>query len=120
MINELISIGSRSNNRISVLLLDADPNHAEELTHSLQSLGCVVTTCSDIQSVLQNLSSSDFDILMVSSNRADEWRTYITRIRKITRKKRHPPSVLCLARVYRGTQERLDAERMGVRFVYER
>jgi DNA-binding NarL/FixJ family response regulator len=117
---ELLLIDSESTNRISVLLLDSDPNHAEGLTRTLQSLGYVVTTCSDIHSVLHGLSNSDFDVLIVSSNRPSEWRTYITQIHKITRTKRYPSRVICLARVYRGPQERLDAERLGVRFIYER
>ncbi len=118
---ELILIDSESNNRISVLLLDSDPNHAEELTRSLQALGYGVTTRSDIISVLHGLSNSDFDILIVSSNRPGEWKTYVTRIHKTTRRaKRFPPRILCLARVYRGPQERLDAERLGVRLIYER
>lgn len=117
---EATLIDSESINRIRVLLLDSDPNHAEELMRSLQSFGYVVTTCSDIRSVLRSLSNSEFDILIVSSNRPSEWRTSITQIHKITRTKRYSSRVLCLARVYRGPQERLDAERLGVRLIYER
>ena len=113
-------IDSGSINRIRVLLLDSDPNHAEELTHSLRALGCFVTTHSEIHNALQCLSNSYIDILIVSSNRPSEWKSYITRIHKITRTKRYPSRVLCLARVYRGPQERLDAERLGVRLIYER
>lgn len=117
---ELLPIDSESINRISVLLLDSDPNHAERLGLSLQSLGYVVTICPEIHNVLRALSNSDFNILIVSSNRPGEWRTYITRIHKITRTKRYSPPVLYVARVYRGPQERLDVERLGVRLIYER
>jgi CheY-like chemotaxis protein len=109
-----------SGNRPSVLLLDSDPSHAEGLTHSLHAAAFAVTACSDIRSVLHNLSHCDFDILIVSSFRAGDWKTYVNQIQKIARKKRDTPRVVVLARVYRGPQERLDAERKGVRLVYER
>jgi len=106
-------------NRASVLLLDSDLNHAEELTRSLHA-AYAVTPCSDVRSTLRALSHRDFDILIVSSYRAYEWKTYIDQLQKITRKKQDPPRVVVLGRVYRGPQERLDAERLGVRFIYER
>ena len=103
-----------------MLLLDSDLNHAEVLTRSLHAAAYAVTPCSDIRSTLHALSHCDFDILIVSSYRAGEWKTYIDHLQKITRKKQDPPRVVVLARVYRGPQERLDAERRGVRLVYER
>jgi DNA-binding response OmpR family regulator len=117
---ELILIDSESTNRISVLLLDSDLNHAEGLTRSLHAAAYAVTACSDIRSTLHALSHRNFDILIVSSYHAGEWKTYIDHIQKITRTKHDPPRVVMLARVYRGPQERLDAERRGVRLVYER
>ena len=103
-----------------MLLLDSDPDHAEALTRLLHAAAYTVTACPDIRSTLHTLSHCDFDILIVSSYRAGEWKTYIDHIQKIIRKKQDPPRVVVLARVYRGPQERLDAERRGVRLVYER
>src|SRR5271157_5699704 len=92
--------------RGSVLLLDSDPNHSEGLTRSLHAAAYAVTGCSDIRTTLQTLSHCNFDILIVSSYRAGEWKTYIDHIQKIIRKKQDPPRLVVLARVYRGPQER--------------
>jgi CheY-like chemotaxis protein len=120
--SEALSIRHRGSNisRASVLLLDSDLNHADVLTRSLHGAGYVVTTRSDIRSTLHTLGHCDFHIVILSSYRADEWKSYIDHILKITRKKKDPPHVVVLVRVYRGPKERLDAERKGVRLVYER
>lgn len=106
--------------RGSVLLLDCDLEHSEVLTRSLHAAGYVVTAYSDIRSTLHALNHCDFHIVIVSRSRADEWKAYIDHILKITRKKKDPPRVVVLMRVYRGPKERLDAERKGVRLIYER
>lgn len=106
--------------RPSILLLDPDLTHAEGLIHDLHNAAFIVTACTDIRGVLKYLNDCDFEILIVSSTRAGDWKPSIRLIQKTTRTKREPPHVVVFARVYRGPQERLEAERKGVRLVYER
>jgi hypothetical protein len=117
-----LSIGHSGikSNRPRILLLDPDVTHAEGLTHDLHNAAYIVTACADIRGVLKYLNDCDFEILVVSSIRAGDWKPSISLIAKATRTKREPPHVVVLARVYRGPQERLEAERKGVRLVYER
>lgn len=109
-----------TSSRPSILLLDPDLTHAEGLTRELHTAAYIVTACADIRSVLRCLSHCDFEIVIVSSARADDWKSCIDPIQKTIRKKGDSPRVVVLARVYRGPQERLEAERKGVRLVYER
>lgn len=97
-----------------LLLLDSDSRHAEELAASLRANGCAVTSCADIRTALRALTSSIFEVNLVVSVRLGDWKKPVAEIRDGG----PAPRILCLARSYRGPVERLEAERLGVRFVY--
>ncbi len=103
-----------------LILFDTNVSHAETVMRSLQGFAYAVTSVSDVRSMLNALRHADFDILILCSCHEGEWKQYLDQARTITATRQRPPRVICLARVYRGPQERLDAEQRGVRLVYER
>ena len=111
---------SSCDERVRILLFDSDSIHAEPLANLLKASRYAVTWSSDILTALNELRRSNFKILIISSRRPGEWKTHIDRILQVTSEKLCATTIVCLARKYGGPQERLEAERRGVRLVYER
>jgi hypothetical protein len=101
-------------------LFDSDQQHAEITVQTLRVSGYAISWCGTIAEVLVVLNQTNFDIVVISSLRAQEWKTHLEQIQRTIRERPRQPKLVCLARVYRGPEERLEAERHGLRFVYER
>ena len=103
-----------------LLILDPDPHHAQGLSRSLQTTTREVTVCCDLAGTLRALANARFDILILAIADAQELRRAIDTIQNAIGNKSDSPPVICLSRTYCGPRDRLEAERRGVRLVYER
>jgi DNA-binding NtrC family response regulator len=105
----------------SILVVDADLDHASALSGALEEHRHQVETCESIDDLLGRLKKFgdfvDVIILVVFSNRPEDWETldFIPQLTTGDTKRK----VLCLSRKYSGPQLRLAAERRGARLVYE-
>lgn len=105
-----------------ILILDSDSRHAGELVRSLAVRKHRTTTCESVSAAHDYVarSTTPLDVIVaVLSNRAVEWDVLAGISRAVPPGFRNP-WVLCLERIYRGPETRLDAEYAGFRLVYER
>ena len=102
-----------------ILLVDPDVHHAEALARSLRGLGREITCCSNQQTVTRLMREKSFDAVILYSYRSGDWKSQLGEIQRSGVPHMVQPAVICFARGYRGPEERLDAERKGIRLVYE-
>jgi hypothetical protein len=102
-----------------ILLFDTEIHHAEALASSLRGPAREVTCCSNPRIMTGLLREKTFDAVILYSYRSGDWKLQLGTIRNSGEARSTQPAVICFARGYRGPQERLDAERKGIRLVYE-
>jgi hypothetical protein len=102
-----------------VLILDSDPIHAAELESALQGVRSV-SVFHERQDVVETVKRQAIDLLVIVPNPPIHWRTDAESIRGAINGLRNPPEVLCiLRRPCKGPSDRLHADRLKVKVIYE-
>ena len=106
-----------------VLLIGSDEQRATALARVMEQQQHFVTVCAERRPALEELKANgggfDVVILDLSADRREDWRV-LDQICGRVAVKTSAPAILCYSLVYRGPRMRLEAERRGARFIYER
>lgn len=104
---------------VRMLLFDRHFSHAVALLRALKNSGYEATLCRDTTSLSHELATSTYEVVIVSSNEMGDWKEPVVHIQRTTCVGICQPAIICYAHSYNGPQERLDAEKKGVRLIYE-
>ena len=113
------SASTRSPLQPRILLFDPDLHHAREVIDALRYCKCEIVAVHTVERMTDNLNESEFTVLIVADNRIVSWRAVVQHAQKLAEERRRALHILYLARAYRGPHDRLEAEKHGVRFLYE-
>jgi CheY-like chemotaxis protein len=110
---------------VRALLIDENPEHAQQLALVLTHRGLTVVHAAHIGEAMKHLRNPahTYDLaILVMGERSRSWLTVLRSLQRAHRQTAifEVPLFLCVSRLQLGPEFQLQIERMGARYVFER
>jgi hypothetical protein len=103
-----------------ILLLDANPEHAQRVALALRAIHCQTIVRANLQSAVEVLHLKSVEGVILTPSSRNNWQTEIETLRGALNFMDEPPWIVCLlSGPYRGSDDRVYAARKGFSVVYE-